>query len=706
MAVMSSLRDKTHIVLYTLLAAFLVLIVFEWGMNFTGKSGKKENQVGKVNGSVISATQYDDACKAITENFRRRNPGAEVTPESELEFQEQAWATLVKQSLLDQQFEKFGITLQDQEVVEALNGSTPPRVIQQYFTNPATGTIDRNKLETLRRDPREKELWLQLEKYVRLELKESKLLRALLTLNHVTDKDLGDLVNRVFTRFSASFIPFPLSFAGSDSSFPVKEEEIKKYYDEHKELLKQEKPSRNADYVFFPLTASSKDSLAARTELEALRAQFSTSVNDTDFVKVQSDNPAGVNKAFSRADFSPAAGDAFFTSSNVAPGTIVGPIADQGSYRLIKIKQVSASAQPAARASHILLRFNPSSADDVQRVRELSVFIFKQLQEGVPFDLLAKKYSADPGSAVNGGDIGWFTKERVVPQFAAAVFGARPGAVVGPVQTQFGIHIIKVTGLDSRAVVGSEIVRVIRPSTETLDSERRLASAFQLSAKESGFDKSAAASKLTVSKSGEFVKRMPIPLIGYSEKVAAFAFKAGEGDVSDVLETDKGFFVMRLTGKNDSGYRLLDQELTARIRAELVREKKGAALGKKVAALAKAPGATLEKIAASHAGLKVVVADSIRWSDGFIPGYGVDQPLVEAISGLVPGQLSAPVKTSNGYALALLASKILPAGFDLQTEKAKAAPQLLKAAQQQQQLFIDEYLDAVRKSSKIEDLRP
>ena len=79
---------------------------------------------------------------------------------------------------------------------------------------------------------------------------------------------------------------------------------------------------------------------------------------------------------------------------------------------------------------------------------------------------------------------------------------------------------------------------------------------------------------------------------------------------------------------------------------------------------------------------------------------------MEAISGLAPAKLSAPVKTSDGYALVLLAKKILPAGFDLQAEKTKAAPQLIRAAQQQQQLFIGEYLDAVRKNSKIEDFRP
>jgi peptidyl-prolyl cis-trans isomerase D len=702
MAVMSSLRDKTHIILYTLLAAFLALIVFEWGMDFTGNGGKKESRAGKVNGTVIPFSQYDEVYKALTENFRKSNPGAEVTPETEVGIQEQAWNTVVDQSLLDQQLEKFGITIQSQEVVEAMGSATPPLVIRQNFTNPATGAIDRNKLESARRDPRNKEMWLQIEKIVRRELQVNKLIRALQTLDHVTDWELGDIVNRQFSLFSASFIPVPLSFVGTERNFPVKEEEIKKYYDEHKELLKQ-LPSRNADFVFFPLIPSKKDSLAVRTELETIRAEFALSVNDSDYVKVQSDRPTGINVAYSRADFSPAAGEAFFNPSNLKPGTIVGPIADRGEYRLIKIKQLGASAQPVARASHILLRFNPSSPEDIQRVRELSILLFKQLQAGVPFDVLAKKYSADPVSAVNGGDIGWFSKERMVPQFATAVFNASPGSVVGPVQTQFGLHIIKVTGFDTRAVVCSEIVRNIRPSTETVDSERRRAMAFQINAKEKGLDKSAASEKLLVGKTGEFGKHMAVASIGYSDKIVAFAFKAGEGDLSDVLETEKGFYVMRLTGKNDTGYRLLDQELKTKITSELVREKRGAALEKKLAAMAKGPGVTLEKIAASNVGLKVVTADSIRWSNGAIPGYGVDRPLVEAMSALAPGKLSAPVKTSDGYALVIVRSKTLPAGLNMPAEKAVVAPQLLRA--KQEQLFA-EYFASLRKSATIKDDRP
>ncbi|MEI7748648.1 MAG: peptidylprolyl isomerase [Chlorobiaceae bacterium] len=700
MAVMSSLRDKTHIILYTLLAAFLALIVFEWGMNFTGKTGKKENQAGTVNGKPVAYSQYDDAYKAVTENFRRSNPGVEVTSEIELGLQEKAWSAVVDQTLLEQQFEKLGITLQDQEVVEALNSPTPPMVVRQYFTDPATGILDRKKLESARRDPHNKELWLQIEKYVRLELKENKLVRALQTLDHITDRELGDIVNRKFSRFAASFIPVPLSFAGADSNFKVTEPEIKQYYDAHKELFKQEYPTRKADFVFFPLRPSSKDSLAVRTEVETIRTDFSGAVNEVDYVKMQSDRPTGINVTYSRADFSPAAGALVFSPSNLKPGTIVGPVADRGEYRLIKIKKVVPSPQPVARASHILLRFNPANMDEVQKVRALSMLIYKQLQAGVPFEALARKYSSDPGSAVNGGDIGWFSKDRMLPAFSAAVFSARPGSIVGPVQTQFGLHIIKVTGFDQNAVVCSEIVRNIRPSTETVDSERRLAMAFQQNAKEKGFEKSAASEKLQIEKTGEFIKHMLIPQIGYSEKVTAYAFKAGEGDLSDVLETEKGFYVMRLTGKNDTGYRMLDQELKTIITAKLVRDKKDASLEKKLAAMVKGPGLTLEKIASANAGMQIVIADSIRWSDGYIPGYGVDRALVEAMSGLAPGKLSRPVKTTDGYAVVLVTKKTLPAGLDVKAEKITVAPQLFQAKQQQ---MIGEYLHSLR---KVVDSRP
>jgi peptidyl-prolyl cis-trans isomerase C len=69
----------------------------------------------------------------------------------------------------------------------------------------------------------------------------------------------------------------------------------------------------------------------------------------------------------------------------------------------------------------------------------------KQLEDGGDFAKLAKKYSQDPGSATNGGDLGCLGKGETVPSFEKAAFGAKQGEIVGPVKTQFGYHILKVT---------------------------------------------------------------------------------------------------------------------------------------------------------------------------------------------------------------------------------------------------------------------
>lgn len=94
-----------------------------------------------------------------------------------------------------------------------------------------------------------------------------------------------------------------------------------------------------------------------------------------------------------------------------------------------------ATASGEIRASHILL----ASEKDAQDV-------LAQLKQGASFEALAKTNSKD-SSAQAGGDVGWFSKlGAMVPAFETAAFGLKPGEVSGVVKTDFGYHIIKVTG--------------------------------------------------------------------------------------------------------------------------------------------------------------------------------------------------------------------------------------------------------------------
>jgi peptidyl-prolyl cis-trans isomerase C len=103
-------------------------------------------------------------------------------------------------------------------------------------------------------------------------------------------------------------------------------------------------------------------------------------------------------------------------------------------YEKNKEAQFTTPEQRCAR--HILFnKDQKQKAEDVQ----------KQLEDGADFAKLAKENSQDPGSAEKGGDLGCLGKGETVPEFEDATFGAEQGEIVGPVQTEFGYHIIEVT---------------------------------------------------------------------------------------------------------------------------------------------------------------------------------------------------------------------------------------------------------------------
>jgi peptidyl-prolyl cis-trans isomerase C len=87
-----------------------------------------------------------------------------------------------------------------------------------------------------------------------------------------------------------------------------------------------------------------------------------------------------------------------------------------------------------ARASHILVK----TEDQANQ-------ILKRLADGEEFAKVARRFSSCP-SGKNGGDLGWFGKGMMVPEFEKVAFEEEVGKVVGPVKTQFGYHLIKVTG--------------------------------------------------------------------------------------------------------------------------------------------------------------------------------------------------------------------------------------------------------------------
>ena len=111
-----------------------------------------------------------------------------------------------------------------------------------------------------------------------------------------------------------------------------------------------------------------------------------------------------------------------------------------------KTKTPERFTQPEQRrVRHILLQVSDPKDDATVKAKAES--ILKRAQNGEDFSALAKEFSQDPGSAQQGGDLGWSERKAFVGPFADAAFGMKEGEITGPVKTQFGYHILKLDGI-------------------------------------------------------------------------------------------------------------------------------------------------------------------------------------------------------------------------------------------------------------------
>ncbi len=127
---------------------------------------------------------------------------------------------------------------------------------------------------------------------------------------------------------------------------------------------------------------------------------------------------------------------------------------------------------PETRCTRHIL-FNKDQKEKAEEVK-------KQLENGADFAELAKKYSQDPGSAEKGGSLGCIGKGQTVPDFEKAVFNAKQGEIIGPVETQFGYHLIEVTDIKEQSTKPlSEVEGQIREQLSSDAQSKEFASWLQ-----------------------------------------------------------------------------------------------------------------------------------------------------------------------------------------------------------------------------------
>ena len=301
------------------------------------------------------------------------------------------------------------------------------------------------------------------------------------------------------------------------------------------------------------------------------------------------------------------------------------------------------------RASHILLK---TGGKDDAAVKLKAEGILKQAKGGADFAELAVKYSEDEGTAKNGGDLDYFGKGKMVPEFDQVAFTMEPGQTSDLVKTQFGYHIIRL--VDKKPAKVSTLAEVRQQILDRLAYETARAQAADLAetiskdvSKPSDLDKAGSAHGLTPQESGFFARDESIPGIGSSPEAVSRAFEMQVGDVSGPLQAARGFAFEALTALQPPSMPKLD-EVKDRVRDEVIKQKARDLSRQKAAAVAATlKGAADFEKAARAAGVDAKTTELIT-RDAPIPGLGAAPEAMDAAFKLPVGAVSDPIATDTG----------------------------------------------------------
>nr|WP_243434831.1 MULTISPECIES: peptidylprolyl isomerase [unclassified Pseudomonas] len=132
---------------------------------------------------------------------------------------------------------------------------------------------------------------------------------------------------------------------------------------------------------------------------------------------------------------------------SLAVGDVTEPVRTPGGYIILKLEEKrggSKMLRDEVHVRHILLK--PSEIRSDEETQRLAEKLYERIQAGESFSELAKKYSEDPGSKLNGGDLNWVDPESLVPEFREVMNNAPQGQVTKPFRSPFGWHVLEVLG--------------------------------------------------------------------------------------------------------------------------------------------------------------------------------------------------------------------------------------------------------------------
>ena len=691
MAAIGKIRSWGPVLATVIGLALFAFIAEEMFRSCEATSNERRQQVGEVLGKKISVQDFQSLVDEY-QDVLKLSQGRDNLSEDELnQVKDQVWQQFVNETILEQEAEKLGLTVTDEELQNILKAGTNPMLAQTPFVNQQTGRFDVTQLTKFLADYKKAQqagsemaeqyqkiynYWKFMEKNLRqqtLAQKYQTLLAQCLISNPVSAKMAFEAQNQESDILLAA-VPYT---SIKDTEVEVSDADLKAKYNEQKEMFKQIFESRDIKYVDFQVVASAADRAELMKTMNEAKQQFEAGQAPAEVVRKAHSQLPYVGMAVTRSALSP---DVAAKIDSMQIGQVSAPFESKYDNSFNVVKFIGKSQQPDS----VEFRLIQVAAETPDATKQRADSILKAVQGGADFEALAKKYGQT-------GEKQWMTSamyERSQSLDADSKLYITTINTLGAGETKNvemsqGNLILQVTA--RRAMVDKYDVAVVKHTIDfSKDTYSQAYNNFSQYVSENktleDLEKNAQKFGLKVQERKDiFNSEHNVAGLRATRETMKWIFDAKAGEVSPLYEcgSNDHLLVVALTKIHPAGYRdLADVEET--VKQEVINDKKFAKAAEKLAgvkdiAAAKAKGATVDSVR------QITFAAPV-----FVQAAGASEPALSgAVAAVKAGQFSPAVVKGNGaaYLFQVLSKKEREGSkFDAKQQQTQLQQQALQAA--------------------------
>lgn len=689
MPMMAKMRSLAPAFIITVGALFVLFMVIS-DSNVLEAIGGPVKYVAKVNGREITFQEFQNALDRQIENYKQQNK-QDPTDEQIEQFREQVWESLINQALIEELIEKFNLVVSDQEVKDIILGENPPDFLKQNFID-SLGNFNRQLYEQALFDPQNKQALIQAEEFVRQSRLTQKLQSILLASINVGEDEVRRRYIDQFTNIEADYILLDVNSI-PDTEIKITDQDLKNYYEKNLNLYKQP-PQRKLKFVLFPNVASIDDTISVIKNLENVLRKAKEDTSDfKGLVEIYSELPYSRDTLNVQSFNS----ESLELIKKAKPGDLIGPVATPQGYTIFKYFGTVTTDQQFVRASHILINQFGSDQKNLEEANK----IYERLIKGEDFAKLAAQYSADLGSAKNGGDLNYFSKGMMVKEFEEACFKGKINEIQKPIKSSFGYHLIKVTDKTNNKYIVERIVNQVKQSATTRDKIFNSANDFSYLANKNGFEKEAKMMNYEIKETPLFSEEsISVPAIGPNKRLVKWSFENSVGTVSQPFKVPMGYVVVKIVEATKERFTPFE-EVKEAMKPAVIREKKFEKIEKTAKDVFKKLNGNITNISSIRPDLVINNTGSFT-PNGFIPNLGRDYLFINRALGSEVGKLIEPFKGMRGWYIMVVKSRSPFDKDNYLTQSRSLREQILN---EKKSRFFNELLTRLKDEAEIVDNR-